>query len=197
MRVFKLCAWCGVDFLAHDYPSRIDRYCSKACGVAARPQNRPKPIAERFWKYVDKTPGFGPWGDCWNWTGYKHPNGYAQMGDGSPNHKCTFAHRVSWQIHFGEIPEGKWVLHKCDNPPCSNPDHLWIGDCADNMRDCSEKGRTSRGETHPSAKITDDTVREIRALAASGWKQERIAEAFGLQPQRVSRIVRREEWKHI
>jgi len=87
---------------------------------------------ERFWAKVDRS------GDCWVWIGTRWPTGYGQMrGDG----RQLMAHRVAWQIVKGPIPEGLFVCHKCDNPPCVRPDHLFLGTAADNTRDRDVKGR--------------------------------------------------------
>jgi hypothetical protein len=95
---------------------------------------RRKSLEEYFWLRVKKTDG------CWLWTGRKAYWGYGsvQLYAGAPR---TGAHRASWQIHYGKIPEGLWVLHKCDNPQCVRPDHLFLGTNTDNMRDCWAKGR--------------------------------------------------------
>lgn len=86
-------------------------------------------LEARFWSRVEKSDG------CWIWRGSRIPQGYGRMvGD-------RYAHRFSWEIHFGEIPVGKFVCHSCDNPPCVNPAHLWIGDARANSQDRDRKGR--------------------------------------------------------
>ena len=101
-------------------------------------------MRERFWSKVNKTEG------CWLWTGGKN-YGYGQFWDGR---KPQQAHRISWGIHCGPIPDGLWVLHRCDVPSCVNPAHLFLGTHTDNMRDAATKGRLAIGErngayTHP------------------------------------------------
>jgi hypothetical protein len=93
-------------------------------------------IEQRFWAKVRKRDG------CWEWTGAKNADGYGMIGVNGVGHKRHApAHRVSWELHYGHIPTGMWVLHHCDNPPCIRPDHLFIGDRSANMKDCAAKGR--------------------------------------------------------
>lgn len=100
----------------------------------------PKPLADRFWPKVEKPPAAG----CWRWMGSLNQDGYGQIGFTS--RKLIHAHRAAWLLTHGEIPRGLQVLHTCDNPPCVNPAHLWLGTHADNMADASRKGRL-RGRT--------------------------------------------------
>lgn len=93
-----------------------------------------KPIKERFEERYIPVPESG----CWIWTGHIRTNGYGAM---SIKSKLQYAHRISWELHNGPIPEGLFVLHKCDNPPCVNPDHLFIGTQKDNLQDAFKKGR--------------------------------------------------------
>lgn len=90
-------------------------------------------FTERFWNNVIKNPE-----GCWGWRAYKDPNGYGQM---SVMGKLQRAHRISYTLHYGVIPKGMMVCHKCDNPECTNPDHLFLGTNADNMRDAYKKAQ--------------------------------------------------------
>ena len=96
-------------------------------------KGKPEPMEIRFWRFVEKTEG------CWLWTGAKTGGGYGYIRR-SGKEKMS-AHRASWEMHNGPVPEGLWVLHRCDTPACVRPDHLFVGTRADNMRDAHEKGR--------------------------------------------------------
>jgi hypothetical protein len=123
------------------------------------------------------------------------------------------AHRASWLIHRGDIPDNLWVLHKCDNPPCVNPGHLFLGTYQDNIDDMVSKGRHShgdrqwlrknpervnRGEAVPWSKLTADTVREIRTLFATGdYSKMDLVRQFGVTHPTIRRILSRKIWRHI
>jgi len=152
--------------------------------------NHTQTVFQRFMSWV----AYGS-SDCWFWYGSTDALGYGRMkAEGESK-----AHRVSWVLHNGPIPQGMHVLHKCDVRNCVNPNHLTLGTHADNMRDMSEKGRVVnadiRGEKNPMAKANNFIVSKIRELAALGEKQARLAKEFGLSPMAVSRIVRMETWK--
>lgn len=91
-------------------------------------------IQDRFWRRVKKAEG----GSCWEWIGSRTPSGYGRLGE-------HYAHRLSFQLNNGIIPEGKCVCHSCDNPPCVNPQHLWVGSMRDNIMDRDKKGRGRKG----------------------------------------------------
>jgi transcriptional regulator with XRE-family HTH domain len=113
----------------------------------ARPiiqDGRTSKIRDVFWPKVDTRPGHGPNGDCWIWTGYADPSGYGSLAGGAlfpGRHSPVKAHQASWVLHNGPIPKGLYVCHKCDNPPCVRPDHLFVGTQKQNIRDAMRKGR--------------------------------------------------------
>ena len=141
-----------------------------------------------FWRRVVKTDG------CWLWTGTVLPRGYGRMKfrDG-----VELTHRVSWILHFGPIPSGMCVCHACDTPGCVRPDHLWLGTNADNNRDKMEKGRQAKGEKNGAVKLTEATVRLIRARYDAGESQCSLMREFDIHRTRVFKIVHRVQWRHL
>lgn len=119
----------------------------------------------RFWKKVRRGKA------CWVWTGYKNPRGYGIISAGGSPIQLLLAHRVSWVLSRGEIPNGMCVMHKCDNPPCVNPKHLVVGTQAENLDDMRKKGRDRYrplfGENNPRHRLTDRSVLSIRKSALS------------------------------
>jgi hypothetical protein len=139
---------------------------------------------------------------CWNWTGCKNRQGYGQLGK-SPRIaggvKALRAHQLSWIIYFGEIPSGMWILHKCDNPSCVNPNHLFLGTHQDNISDMVFKGRHSYpvGEDSHLSKLTKDDVIKIKQLIKSGKSQASIAKEFKVSKSAVKHISRERSWSWI
>jgi hypothetical protein len=133
---------------------------------------------------------------CWWWGGSFVRFGYGSLLMGE---KRVAAHRASWMIHFGAIPTGILVCHKCDNPCCVNPDHLFLGTHTDNCRDKLQKGRARarRGEQSVKAKLNNASVREIRARHAAGETYKALAAAYGVSYSTIEKISTREHWKHI
>jgi DNA-binding XRE family transcriptional regulator len=122
--------------------------------------------------------------------------GYGGIG-GMRNGKrqMLMAHRVSWQLHHGDIPEGLYVCHSCDNPPCVNPRHLYLADVRVNTADATTRGRMRRGESHPNSKLTEERVREIRLRYRAGVvTQAELAEEYGVKRNTISRIVSGKRW---
>jgi len=190
------------------------RWACKACHrEAARAErlrrlngepHRRYPAIDRFLKKVQKTD------TCWLWTASGVPKGYGVI---FYQGKQQYAHRVSYLLHVGPIPEGMQVLHSCDVPRCVNPEHLSIGTALDNSRNMLSKGRhrtapacgdkngarlhpekMARGESHPHAKLTAAAVADIRARYSAGEKQVAIAAHFKIRQCHVSSIVRHKSW---
>lgn len=149
-------------------------------------------LGERFWRHVRR----GADGECWPWTATKLRTGYGTINTGDAT-RTALAHRVCWTLHHGAIPEGKHVLHTCDNPSCVNPRHLFLGTHQDNMRDKVAKQRHPRGERQGSAKLTTADVLDIRARRAAGTPLAVLAAEYGLHRVYVSKVARRVAWRHI
>lgn len=152
-----------------------------------------KTLAEKFNRAIKKTP------NCWLWTIDIGTGGYGHV---TINSKRISAHRFSWEFHNGPIPEGLWVLHKCDVRNCVNPDHLWLGTRMDNIQDAVKKGRNRgcRGEKNWRAKLTKFKVLKIRALNKPykhGFGRICLARKFGVAPSTIWAILKRKNWDHI
>jgi hypothetical protein len=139
-----------------------------------------RPVEEKFWFYVKK----GDNGECWEWTGFRDKDGYGKLRTGKTN---TAAHRISWQMHNRRVPKGKLVLHRCNNPSCVNPHHLYIGTQVHNMRDRKLAGNCPTGENHHNCKISDAVVAEIRETPGT---YNQLAELFGISASQVGNIKR-------
>src|SRR4249919_3011267 len=145
------------------------------------------PIKDRFWDKVKKA---GP-DDCWPWQGYCLSNGYGIIYDGR---KPLYAHRVCWGLRGKKIRKGCHVLHRCDNRPCVNPRHLWIGRNRDNISDKVSKGRQLKGEQIVQSRLT---VSQVLAVRADDRYQRVIAAELGIKQSTVSRIKNRKTWAHV
>jgi len=132
--------------------------------------------------------------ECWLWSGYTLPTGYGNMQIRTPKIKNMRAHRVSWELYRGPIPDGLMVLHKCDVRACVNPNHLFLGTNADNMADMAAKKRSCLGEKNGRVKLTASEVLEIRDRP-EGYA--RVARVYGVSKSCIRLIVTRKNWKHI
>lgn len=133
----------------------------------------------------------GPKDECWNWNGAIGRDGYGF-------YHFKKAHRLSYEFHNGPIPDGLWVLHKCDNRRCVNPNHLFLGTNSDNIQDCITKGRFPVGERHSCAKLTRAEVLWCRkAHRDHGWNFSELGRAFGVSNQSMRSAVKGINWKHI
>lgn len=153
-------------------------------------KQRFKTVAERFHeKYAVADNG------CWIWLTFKdRPGTYPHM---EIEGKQVRAHRLSYELHHGPIPKGQCVCHRCDNPKCVNPEHLFLGTRADNMKDMFAKGRgrAKPRELHPAAKLDQQRVDMIRALHETGkFKKAALAKQFGVSRALISLIVAGKRW---
>ena len=147
-------------------------------------------IQERFEAKFTKSDG------CWEWKAYKRRDSYGWFWFAG---RIQLAHRVSYQLYVGEIPNGLCVCHRCDNPGCVNPAHLFLGTIADNMRDCNNKGRgtDTSGEKNGHSKLIEAQVIEIRVKYANGATQVNLAKEFGVAQTTISNIVCGCTWTRI
>ncbi len=184
------------------------------------PQYTPK-VVSRFWSKVDRSGGPDA---CWLWTTSTFGSGYGQFKLEPRNLR---AHRVAWEITHGCVPDGLFVLHRCDNRRCVNPAHLWLGTHKDNMADMQRKGRAAtgdangsrlhperlvRGDVHPArktlfwrcgtdngeAKLTEQQVQWIRTRwECGGVRLQDLAVMYGVSKQTIWKVVNRKSWRHI
>ena len=134
---------------------------------------------------------------CWIWLGLVTRNGYGRLSWNRPGLPgLRRAHRVAFAIFKGE-PGSLCVCHKCDNPGCCNPDHLFLGTNADNMSDRNAKGRQAKGVGNGTHKLTVDQVLEIRRLVAGGMTQSDVASHYGVTRRLVNFIINGKLWTHI
>jgi hypothetical protein len=148
-----------------------------------------------FWEYVDKTE------DCWLWMGTRDKDGYGKYHH---NYHSFLAHRKAYELTFGEIPDGLYVMHKCNNPPCVNPDHLELGTNRENMLHCIQSGRhvwqvhpecAQKGEKRANAKLKEKQVLSIRDLyTQGGYSHRKLGEMFGVSHTVIQRIIAGKDW---
>jgi len=175
----RVCKECGSSFVGK---GRKRNYCSTKC---------------KLFGEIQKKNG------CWEWQGLLNPSGYGETTC-HENNKKEHAHRVSYRIFKGEIPEEIYVCHKCDNRKCINPDHLFLGTAKDNMQDAKNKGRLDhvklfapKGEKNGSSKLNDEKVREIRKEIELGVRCTVIARKYGVGSTVIYYIRDGKAWSHV
>jgi len=170
-------------------------------------------LPPRFWSKVNPAgplPDHCPeLGQCWVWMAGTAGSGYGEFSVGSRSdgtRRLVYTHRHIYATLIGPIPDGLYVLHRCDNPPCVRPGHLFDGTAADNQSDMSRKGRhgsvrhperMARGERNGNSKLNDAKVFEIHRLTRAGMTQTAIARRFLVSRMTVRRIIRRENWRQV
>lgn len=206
-----ICETCGVKFPFYQMKGRpIPRFCSHKCrghtGFRPGGQIRISELSEEeklerykisFEKHVIRKEG------CWDWKGPKAKNGYPVM----PCRRIVGpdrGHRASWIIYKGKIPKGMQVCHHCDNPTCTNPDHLWIGTSKENNNDKIRKCRENNvppphkvGVNNGSAKLNENQVKEIKVLLEKGLTSRDIGKQYGVSKTTIYRIKYKKNWKHV
>jgi len=150
-------------------------------------KRKPYDVEKAFWKRVDKKSD----DECWEWKGYLIPNGYGQL---KVKQKNVYAHRYSYELHYGRIPDNLLVCHKCDNRKCVNPRHLFLGTQKDNVHDMDRKGR--RVVKPGTQKITRKDAENIRLLHREGVHVDILAEKYGLKPCTIRNIIAYRLWKN-
>lgn len=191
----KSCAICGAGFARRKKcaPTRwaAQKYCSRKCGADAA-LYREIAIAEE--KRANFVRSLVPNGDCLEFSGTTM-SGYGRIRIAG---RAWLTHRLAYNIAFGEIPSGLLVCHRCDNPVCCNPDHLFLGTPKDNMDDMDRKGRRKiaplKGEQAPRSRLTDSDVLAIRASAD---RNRDLAKMYAVGEDHISRIRSRQRWCHI
>ncbi len=146
-----------------------------------------KTLEERFWSKVDRRTKI----ECWVWRGAKNLAGYGNI---KVEGKYTNAHRISYKIHFGEIKKGLVICHKCDNPTCVNPNHLFSGTPQENDDDKVRKNRSLKGIKHPLAKLNEQNVLEIRKSVGT---HQSIADKYNVSRRLIGMVKQKTIWTHL
>lgn len=188
------CEYCGKEFKT--VPSWDYVCCSNRCSRLNRYKHLGSP-ADRLLNRSKEMPN-----GCREWQGSVSSDGYGMVGmrfsEKYAKYGNTKVHRISYLEFVGEIPEGMHVLHKCDNRKCINPNHLFLGTNADNVRDRNNKNRQTRGEKHPHAKLTEVKVKKMRALYETGnYYKADLGRLFNITQQAAGDIILKKTWKHI
>jgi hypothetical protein len=187
----RVCVECGEPFEA-SYKTK--KCCTRSCAArhAAKqnhaPRTKPRtPWQERFWRYV--TPGQPD--ECWEWQGSRDHHGYGRLNSGGKHGFILKAHRAAYELEHGPFDPELDVCHTCDNPPCCNPAHLFLGDAAANARDMASKGRAAaqRGHSNGREKLPAATIREIRERADAGARHVDLARAYGVRGSYIATVV--------
>ncbi len=191
MNIFtKPCEVCGTN-IERRYKSRIDivKTCSPSCGTKLAHGN--KTDLQRLNEKVKIKTG----SECHEFTAARDNKGYGRFFfDGS----MMLAHRASWAIHNGPIGDGLNVLHKCDNPSCVNPEHMFLGTPADNMKDRDNKGRQAIGEDKGTAKLTNEEVIEIKhCLGRGDVSQADLGKMYSVTQGNIAAIKSGKTWSHL
>lgn len=206
--ISRACEQCGKWFTRRVHPTQAPRFCSKSCSNKAtadrlgdmhlrcKSKERAAPIEERYWRHVIVNEV-----GCWGWDGATNKAGYGILsgeGRGSLN---VLAHRLAWKIHNGAPPGELHVLHKCDNPPCTRPNDLFLGTNADNVADMVSKGRNKipglYGSAHALSKLTETIVQEARARCAAGETNLALAREYGVAKATMSAAIKGKTWAHV
>lgn len=190
----RKCGYCKSDLTNH----ATSKFCSRKC--SNRFNKVRIPIEERIFEKVDRNgpipKHFPNLGRCWIFTG-SSVKGYGLIGAGGANGGMLLTHRVVWEMINGKIPSGFWALHRCDNPPCCNPSHVYLGTMLENTEDKISRNRQCAAESVWCAKLKRSDIPKIIALRKSGLTQRVIASKFSVGQWQISKILSRKCWKSI
>lgn len=174
------CGYCGEPFQAS--PART-KYCRQACYLSAVRERNAETVVARFWAKVAR----GSDGECWPWTGTRSKGyGIFHLSRTQSKQQTQFAHRFAWEITNGPVPDKLSVLHHCDNPPCVNPNHLFVGTLGDNLQDARSKGRLIDGKH--LIKVDDAGLLDIKTNYRRG-NGKQLAAKYGVSLISILRIV--------
>lgn len=188
-RISQTCEFCGKEFRTAS--GKRQRFCSNGCRIDGCRGYR-KHTPESFWATLEKPDGEH---GCWIWVERPDKGGYGTISFYDATWKT---HRLAYHLTHGAIPPSLFVCHKCANPPCCNPDHLYAGTPQQNSRDMVMHGNSLKGEKNHKAKVTADQVREIRSRYSAGdGTTLTLAEEYGVTQAVISKMIRRETWKHV
>lgn len=152
------------------------------------------PVEQRFWQKVEIRGA----DQCWNWKGYRDSKGYGLLTNGDPKKRRVFAHRLSYRIAHGPFDANLFICHHCDNPPCVNPSHLFLGDIRANNQDKVRKGRQAKGERAHKAVLTAFKVRAIRVFYARGqYDINDIIRLYNISRSTTIALLTGKSWMHV
>ena len=199
--VIQRCLHCGKEFRIKQssIAAGEGKFCSNSCRLESIHQEAQGRVMERLWSKIAVTPDPS---QCWDWMASTFDNGYGQFKVGTKNWR---AHRFVWTMVHGPIPDDLVVCHRCDNPLCCNPDHLFLGSNRDNSQDMVSKGRqrgnkgehSVRGSNHPHAKLTEDAVRDIRKRFSQGDTSSTLGRQYSVTKETILSVVHRKTWRHV
>lgn len=184
----KTCPICGANVAAQ---KKNQQTCGRECGHILTGRKRKSNLSKRFWSKVETRAS----NKCWPWMGSRTATGYGQFWNEGKMRKAS---RVAYELETGLNPGRLHVLHRCDNPPCCNPAHLFTGTHRDNMDDMNQKGRQVRGVKCASSKLDDSKVAEIRAkYSPRKVTQKMLAAEYGISSRIVFDVIHRRWWQHV
>ena len=188
------CIKCGHKWMPRKFKPQKPHHCPRCQCInwefgINKKTGRKSNTLEQFYERINKTE------TCWLWTGTVANNG---RGVFKINNKLKQAHRISYEVHFGEIPQGLLVCHKCDNGLCVNPEHLFLGTQQDNINDCVNKNRNAKGSKNWNTKLNEEKVKMIRTADFSErGSKAKISRELGISQTALNYVISGKNWGHI